>query len=187
MSSIAGKPRVLLVAGSLRVKSLNRQMAEYAQELLRDQADVSILDWADVPVFNQDDEHPAPAAVARVRKEVASADALWIFAPEYNHGVPGPLKNLIDWLSRPPAEGEEAVIMGKTATVSGIGGSSCTRYSHAALQPTLDFLKIRVVPANFTEMSFDRPMFTTSELALNDAMKTSLENQATALLAAIDA
>ena len=48
----------------------------------------------DVPVFSQDIEFPAPEAVRRVRKAVADADALWIVSPEYNHGVPGGLKNL---------------------------------------------------------------------------------------------
>lgn len=186
MSDTAGKPRILAIVGSLRKRSFNRQMAEYVQKQLGDRAEFTILEWSDVPVFNQDAEHPAPAAVTRVRGEVAAADALWFFAPEYNHGVPGPLKNLIDWLSRPPADGETAVIMEKTATVSGVAGSSCARYSHGALQPTLDYLKIRVVPANFTEMSFDRAMFTSNDLTLDDAMKVSLENQATTLLAAIE-
>lgn len=180
------KPRVLAIVGSLRRQSLNRQMAEYVVAQLSDRADAEILDWRDVPLFSQDDERPTPAAVTRVREQVAKSDALWIFAPEYNHGVPGPLKNLIDWLSRPLDDGSPAVIIGKTATVSGVGGSSCARYSHGALLPTFDFLQMHIVPAAFTSMSFTRTMFTTSTLNLDEANKASLENQATALLSDLE-
>lgn len=180
------KPRVLAIVGSLRRQSLNRQMAEYVVAQLSDRADAEILDWRDVPLFNQNDERPTPAAVTRVREQVAKSDALWIFAPEYNHGVPGPLKNLIDWLSRPLDDGSPAVIIGKTATVSGVGGSSCARYSHGELLPTFDFLQMHLVPAAFTSMSFTRTMFTTSTLDLDEANKASLENQATALLADLE-
>ena len=59
--------------------------------------------------MNQDIEHPAPEAVMRVREAVREADGLWLFSPEYNHAIPGPLKNLIDWLSRPVSEAEGQV------------------------------------------------------------------------------
>ncbi len=179
------KPNVLLIAGSLREQSFNRQMAQFVAEMLEDSANASILDWKDVPIFNQDEEFPAPSNVTRVREAVAVADVLWFFVPEYNHGVPGPFKNLIDWLSRPLEDGSPAAIIGKIATVSGVGGSACTRYSHSALLPTLDFLQMRIVPVNFTGMSFDRTMFTSNILQLSEANKVSLKNQATGLFAEI--
>lgn len=177
-----GRPRVLLIVGSLRELSFNRQMAECVQALLGDRADSTILDWRDVPVFNQDWEFPAPPAVARVRRAVSDADGLWIFTPEYNHGVPGGLKNLLDWLSRPVEEGALAVIEGKVATVSGVGGSGCVRHCFASLLPTMDFLKLDVPAATFTGASFDRSMFTANALTLDDDLMASLEHQARALL-----
>ena len=179
------KPNVLLIAGSLREQSFNRQMAQFVAEMLEDSANASILDWKDVPIFNQDEEFPTPSNVTRVREAVAAADALWLFVPEYNHGLPGPFKNLIDWLSRPLEDGSPAVIISKIATVSGVGGSACTRYSQSALLPTLDFLKIHVAPVNFTGMSFDRAMFTSNILQLSEADKVSLKNQAASLFAEI--
>ena len=91
MVDSASLPNVLLIAGSLRKQSLNRQLAEQAAAVIGDRAHTELLEWADVPVFNQDIEFPAPQPVTRVRKAVKEADALWVVTPEYNHGVPGPL------------------------------------------------------------------------------------------------
>ena len=187
MADSVTQPSVLLIPGSLRKQSLNRQLAEHAADALKDRAHTELLEWADVPIFNQDEEFPAPKPVARVRNAVKAADALWIVTPEYNHGVPGPLKNLIDWLSRPLEDGGEGVIVGKTVTFSSVSGSSCGRYSLGAWLPTVDFLKLEVVPVNFTGVSFDRAQFTSSVLKLSDAAKTSIEEQAKALLKALEA
>lgn len=147
MMSAQDTPTILFVVGSLRKDSLNRQLAEQAIALLGDQAHVELLDWSAIPVFSQDIEFPAPDQVSRVRALVEKADALWIASPEYNHGVPGGLKNLIDWLSRPLANGDPGVIGGKLVTVSTVAGSSCGRYAHAALLPTFDFLGMKVIDA----------------------------------------
>lgn len=187
MVDSASLPNVLLVAGSLRKQSLNRQLAEQAAAVIGDRAHTELLEWADVPVFNQDIEFPAPQPVTRVRKAVKEADALWIVTPEYNHGVPGPLKNLVDWLSRPTEDGGEGVIVGKTVTFSSVAGSSCGRYSLGAWLSTVDFLKLEVVPANFTGTSFDRAQFTSSVLKLSDAARAAVEGQADALLKALEA
>lgn len=185
MADFADLPSILFVVGSLRRQSLNRQLAERAAAFLEGRAHTAFLDWADVPVFNQDDEFPAPGAVARARKAVETADALWIVTPEYNHGVPGPLKNLVDWLSRPAEDGGEGVVVGKTVTLSSVAGSSCGRYAQAAWLPTFDFLKLQVVPTAFGGTSFDRAQFTNSKLELSPTAQDVLKGQAEALLAAV--
>ncbi len=173
----AGKPRILFVVGSLRERSLNRQMAEVAIALIADRAETDILDWGDVPPFNQDAEFPAPDSVARVRAQVAQADALWFATPENNHSIPGVLKNLLDWLSRPPASDEASVIAGKVATASTVAGSFCGRYVQAALLPVFDF-----PAAPFACAAFDRAQLTSSELAVTEAVKVDLARQVDALL-----
>lgn len=177
--------RILFIVGSLRKGSFNRQLSQHAAAMFKGKAEVSDLDWREVPVFCQDIEFPEPPSVGKVRRAVQEADALWIFAPEYNHGVPGPLKNLIDWLSRALEDGSPGVIMGKTCTVSGVAGSSCARHSFAALQPTLSFLELRVAPVQFTGMSFDRAMVESGELRVDEGVKASLQAQAEGLLAEI--
>lgn len=100
--------------------------------------------------------------------------------------MPGGLKNLIDWLSRPVGPDEGAVIEGKVATVSSVAGSSCGRYAQAALLPTLDFLKLELAASPFTSVAFDREQFTTSTLAITEGLKADLAHQAAALLAKLD-
>ena len=92
--------KVLFIVGSLRQGSFNHQLAEQAEKALAGKAEVSYLDYKDVPFFNQDIESPVPAAVAKVREEILAADAIWIFSPVYNWAIPGVVKNLLDWASR---------------------------------------------------------------------------------------
>lgn len=154
---------IVAIAGSLRTGSLNRQLAEEAQRIvakLEPDARFTILDWSDVPIFNQDIEHPAPEAVARVRAEVLDADGVWFFTPEYNHFFPGPLKNLLDWLSRPVGPKQGQVLDGKPAAVSGISaGGTGTAVAQDHLVTLISLLNMRVmnkprltVPNGFTKV-----------------------------------
>lgn len=179
------KPEVLFIVGSLRKKSFNRQLAEEAQKVIAERASTPMLEWADVPVFNQDEEFPAPDSVKRVRDAVASADAIWFVTPEYNHSMPGGLKNLIDWLSRPLQDGSPAVIMKKTATYSAFSGGSCGRYVLSAVIPTFEYLQLELIKVPPTSGGFNRQEFDTSVLEITDAMRADLSRQADALLAKI--
>lgn len=174
--------KVLMIVGSLRKNSFNKQLAAMAEQELGDRASVSVLDWSEVPVFNQDEEFPNPESVASARTVVAEADALWIVAPEYNHGMPGPLKNLLDWLSRPAEDGSPSPLFGKTMTMSGAGGANCVRDSFATLLPVLEFMQMRFAPATFTGVALSREMFVSNTLELDDAAKTAIEHQADALI-----
>lgn len=141
--------QVLAIAGSLRTGSYNRQLAETAQAVvgrIRPGVGFAILDWSDVPPMNQDVEHPAPAAVRRVRGSVRASDGLWMFSPEYNHAIPGPLKNLIDWLSRPVSEAEGQVLAGKPVALAGASiGMSGAAHAQEQLVGVLSFLDARIM------------------------------------------
>ena len=141
--------RFLGIAGSLRKGSYNRQLAEAARAVMAQRhpdVEFELLEWADVPFMNQDIEHPEPAPVARVRAAVRSADGVWLFSPEYNHAVPGPLKNLIDWLSRPAGEGEPQVLAGKPVALAGASiGMSGAAHAQDQLVGILSFLDANVM------------------------------------------
>ena len=141
--------KIVAIVGSLRKDSLNRQLAVAAGEKLAaidPSIEFSILDWADVPVLNQDSEHPAPAAIAAARAEVSAADGLWFFTPEYNHFFPGGLKNLVDWLSRPQDDGRPQVLAGKPVAISGITpGMSGTGLAQDHLVTLLSFLDCQIM------------------------------------------
>lgn len=181
-TSAGKKPTILFIVGSLRKKSFNRQLAEEARKIIGDRAETSILEWADVPVLNQDEEFPAPAPVHRVRDAVSAADAIWFVTPEYNHSMPGGFKNLIDWLSRPLQDGSPAVLMKKTATYSAFAGGSCGSYVLAAVLPTFEYLQLNLIKEPPTSGGFNREEYTTSVLQVTDTMRADLSRQAEALL-----
>ena len=140
------KKRILAIVGSLRKDSFNRQLAMEAGRIIGDEASFKILDYSDVPLLNQDNEYPAPPAVARVREAVISADGIWFFTPEYNHFFPGVLKNLIDWLSRPVSDSEPQVLRGKPAAISGITpGMSGTGIAQDHLVTLISLLNMKVM------------------------------------------
>ena len=176
--------KILFIIGSLRAKSFNRQMANVAKEIIGNRAEVSELDYSDLPLLNQDEEQPEPASVARVRKAVAEADALWIFTPEYNSSYPGHLKNLLDWLSRPVKPMDYATptcINGKRVAISGAGGKAATASCRAKLAELLAFIKADVLPEQ-TGIAVPGEAWGTDVLVLTEEQKTQLKAQADALV-----
>ncbi len=102
LTSMDGTLRVVGIAGSLRASSLNRALLRAAQELTPPCMRIEIESLDDLPMFNADLERSGtPPPVARLRAAVQVADGLLLVTPEYNHGVPGVLKNAVDWLSQP--------------------------------------------------------------------------------------
>lgn len=92
--------RVLAICGSLRAKSSNAALLDAAARLAPEGARVERFGGiGDLPHFNPDlDLEPALPAVARWRDALRAADALLVSSPEYVHGVPGALKNALDWI-----------------------------------------------------------------------------------------
>ena len=176
--------KILFIIGSLRTKSFNRQLAMMAKEIIGNRAEVYELEYSDLPLLNQDIEQPEPAAVARIRRTVSEADALWIFTPEYNSSYPGHLKNLLDWLSRPviPLDyGTPTCINGKRVAVSGAGGKAATANCRAKLTELLTFIKADVL-AEQTGIAVPAKAWGTDVLTLTDEQKEQLSAQADALV-----
>src|SRR4051794_21022536 len=97
--------RVLAFAGSLRTGSFNRSLVRAARELAPPDVTIDAFDLSGVPLYNGDVEAEGdPEPVAAFKQAIRGADALLIATPEYNHGVPGVMKNAIDWASRPPPQ-----------------------------------------------------------------------------------
>ncbi|HEV7590133.1 MAG TPA: NADPH-dependent FMN reductase [Longimicrobium sp.] len=92
--------RILAISGSLRAASSNRAVVEAARLLAPAGVEVTIYGGlGELPHFNPDVEMGIlPPAVVELRAAVGSADALLVSSPEYAHGVPGSLKNALDWL-----------------------------------------------------------------------------------------
>jgi chromate reductase, NAD(P)H dehydrogenase (quinone) len=134
---------VLGLAGSLRRHSWNRRLLQAAVELTRADLEVTVYDrLAEIPLFNEDNETPAPAGVRDLREAVGAAQGLLIATPEYNQSMPGVLKNTIDWLSR-----DEQLLDRKPVAIIGVTvGSWGTRLAQAAVRQTLTATGARVMP-----------------------------------------
>lgn len=93
---------LLGIAGSLRRQSYNAAALRAAGELLPPRMRLDIIELHDLPMYNQEqDGDNVPESVRAFKQRIADADGLLIATPEYNHSVPGVLKNAIDWASRP--------------------------------------------------------------------------------------
>ena len=94
---------VLVLLGSLRAASVNRQLAELAVENAPDGVSLQLFDrLGELPFYNEDiDNEDVAESVTALREAAADADAALVVTPEYNGSIPGVLKNAIDWLSRP--------------------------------------------------------------------------------------
>lgn len=118
---------ILVLVGSLRAASVNRQLAELAVESAPDSVALTVYpSLGELPFYDEDVENAgAPATVTDLWAAAAAADAALVITPEYNGSTPGVLKNAIDWLSRPPYEGP---LKGKPLAVI---GASLGRYGGA--------------------------------------------------------
>jgi chromate reductase len=117
---------VLGISGSLRRESYNRALLEAAQEVAPSGMEIDLFDLHAIPPYDGDVEAAGdPEPVGRLKAAIRDADALLIATPEYNYGIPGVLKNAIDWASRPPRESvldaKPIAIMGAS---TGIGGTA---------------------------------------------------------------
>jgi chromate reductase len=139
--------RVLGISGSLRRDSHNTELLRAAASLLPSGTEFEIYDGLRyVPPFDEDverEEGHAPASVQRLRAAIGAADAVLIATPEYNHSVPGHLKNALDWVSRPYAtntlRNKPVAVMGASTGVFG------AVWAQADLRKVLAAIGARVV------------------------------------------
>ena len=119
-------PRLLGVSGSLRRGSHSAALLHALAPLISDRARLEVTTLHEVPLYNADlDGDTPPVGVAVLKQAITRADGLVISSPEYNYGIPGVLKNAIDWASRPgfnsPLKGKPVLII--TASPGALGGA----------------------------------------------------------------
>ena len=131
--------RLLAISGSLRARSSNTSLLRLAMDLAP--ADVRIVMYdglASLPHFNPDDEvDTPPASVLDLRARVGDADGLLLCSPEYAHGVPGTLKNALDWLVASVELPHKPVAL--------LNASPWATHAQASLLETLTVMTARIV------------------------------------------
>src|SRR5262249_33303124 len=141
--------RTLALSGSLRRDSYNTRLARAAGELAPAEAEVELYPpelLAAIPPYDADmDDLGQPKLVTQLKQAIRDADAVLIATPEYNSSIPGQLKNVLDWLSRPLAE---SPFRGKPTTVVGASTSAYGAvWAQADLRKVLGALGARLVEA----------------------------------------
>jgi len=176
--------RFLGLCGSLRRVSSNLALLQAAVQLAPAGVQLRIADPLDrLPHFNPDlDVPPLPAAVNAWRAEIAAADAVLICSPEYAFGVPGVLKNALDWLV-PSGELYEKPVGVITASPNHGGAAHAQRH----LVDTLTAQQARLVEGASVAVPFVRKRFDASGALTEPEALAILQGSLAALVAAIRA
>jgi chromate reductase, NAD(P)H dehydrogenase (quinone) len=163
--------RILGISGSLRAASYNTALLRAAAELVPDGVELTIYDGLEqLPPYNEDREGDnLPDEVARLREEIASADAVLFATPEYNTTMPGQIKQVVDWASTP--HGPDAALWGKPAAAI---GASVTDYGAMWAQ---DHLRNALGIAGARVLKADLPIARAAELFSADGELTDPETR----------
>ncbi|MBM9593021.1 NADPH-dependent FMN reductase [Roseitranquillus sediminis] len=131
------------ISGSVREASLNSALLRAAAEVLPDGHHLDIRSIRGIPIYDGDleAEHGVPDPVTALKDAIAASDGLIIATPEYNNSIPGPLKNAIDWLTRPPADIARVFRNRPVALMGASPGGFGTTLGQAAWLPVLRTLR----------------------------------------------
>jgi chromate reductase len=142
---MADEIKVLGFAGSLRQGSLNRALLRAAQGSAPEGMTIEGFDLAQVPLYDGDVEAAGdPPGVAAFKAAIRAADGVLMVTPEYNHGVPGVMKNAIDWASRPP---QDAALARKPVGIIGASpGATGSARGQSQLRQAFEFTNSYCMP-----------------------------------------
>ena len=178
---------VAAIVGSLRAGSYNRVLLRAAIDLQPAGLELVEAPIADIPLFNQDVEDAGlPLAVRALREAISQSDGVLIFCPEYNSGIPGVLKNAIDWASR-AHEGERVLTEKPVAIVGATPGAYGTTRSQLAMRALLPVLGMRLMPKPDVAISRVGSLVDDDNTLVDDKAKDSIRNHLLAFQRWIDA
>lgn len=174
------KKKILFVVGSLRKESFNYSLSKYVEEIIGEKAEIEFLEYSNIPYMNQDIEYPAPKEILEVRETISKVDGIWIFSPEYNFSIPGVLKNLLDWMSRPLVQYDfqgPSAVHEKKVTISSAAGGTAAANVRKQLSDLLPFIRMNLIGGEGTGVALTMESFQTNELILNEETKILLKKQ----------
>jgi len=170
-------PSLLTVSGSLRAGSSNTALLAAAAIVAPSGVTVTPYDaLAAIPAFNPDLDDgvtPPPNAVAHWRAAIASADAVLFSSPEYAHGIPGVLKNALDWAVA------SSEIVGKRVGI--LSASAASRFVHPQLVEVLTVMSAALVPDATLVLDIPRRGADARGLATDPTVARALRDAVTAL------
>ena len=177
--------RVLGISGSLRRDSLNSALLRAAAERLPAGVEWSEFEGLrEIPPYDADLElEGTPLAVRRLREAIRGADAVLVATPEYNHSIPGVLKNALDWASRPA--GQSALNGVPAAAIGASTGMFGAVWAQAETRKVLGALGGRVVEAELP-VARAAEQYVDGELELTPQQSEQLQEILAELVAAVE-
>lgn len=138
------KLKILVLVGGISSGSINKQLFNEVRRLTADKFEFDEADIAAIPYYSQDLEANLPTPVSDLKTRIAACDGILFVTPEYNRGIPGVLKNAIDWASRPYGsnswKGKPAAMLGASPGAIGTFGAQ------SQLRQILSEIAICVMP-----------------------------------------
>lgn len=126
--------KIVAIVGSLRKESYNRKVANFIKDRYKDKLQIEILSLNELIIFDEDIEKNPPEPVKIFKEKIKESEGILFVTPEYNHSIPGGLKNALDWCSR-----VERVMVNKPTFIVGAStGNVGTARSQAELRKILN-------------------------------------------------
>lgn len=134
---------IIAISGSLRKDSYNTRLLYALQKLAPADMRIEISGIRSLPLYDYDNEAAFPPVAQALKDTIVAADGIIIATPEYNRSVPGPLKNAIDWISRPYGNNS---FKNKPVLIAGVSsGKIGTAVAQSHLRQILLYLEADVI------------------------------------------
>lgn len=145
--------RIGYIVGSLSTDSINRVLSQALIGVAPASLELSEISIRELPLYNRDDELDPVDAVTVFKEAIEQAEGLLIISPEYNRSIPGPLKNAIDWGSRP--WGHNSFARKPTGIIGASTGAIGTAVMQSSMRSVLSFLNAPQLNAPEAYIRFD--------------------------------
>ena len=149
--------RIGYIVGSLSQDSINRVLAKALVRLAPPSLELTEISIRDLPLYNRDDEMDPVTADTDFKSAIEKSEGLLIVSPEYNRSIPGPLKNAIDWGSRP--WGHNSFARKPTGIIGASTGAIGTAVMQSSMRSVLSFLNAPQLNAPEAYITFKPEVF----------------------------
>ena len=165
------------IVGSLSAESVNRMLANALIRLAPENLKLVEIPIRELPVYNRDFDADYPPAGRALKDAISSVDAVLFVTPEYNRGLPGGLKNAIDWASRP--YGTNSLARKPSAVIGASPGKIGTALAQQQLRSALSFCNSPQMSGPEAYIQFTPGLITENGEVTNESTESFLKNYIT--------
>lgn len=164
--------RVGYIVGSLSSTSINRVLSRALIKVAPPNLEFVEIPIGDLPLYSRDLESDFPPAAQAMKDAITAVQAILFVTPEYNRSIPGPLKNAIDWASRP--YGKNSFVHIPAAVIGASPGNLGTALAQQSLRGVLSFCNARQMTAPEAYIKYDPEVFQPDGEVTKEAVRSFL-------------